>query len=649
MIVEMKKISMVVQTKDKESTLDSLGKLGLVHLEDYQYSSPEVEDALAKRNRVETAYTFLAEFKTKEDIPPPSLSPAEAVEEVLQLRDNLHTVRERIAVLEKRITGLQSWGDFDPADFKFLTAKGYHLKIYTASRDKIERLDDIEGDVVVLREDKEGLAFAHMTKEPVTLEDFDEFIIPPQSLSAFQAEKDELTKKVEEIREEAQKYYGLRPAIKALMDRLESNLQYSIAKANAIDEGSLTAVVGYLPVDKLEPVQSWARENSVAIAITDPDPADPIPTLVRNPRWLEIVKPVFKFMGTVPGYKELDISLFFLFFFTIFFAMIISDAVYGAVFLLGGLGLVFYYSKSKKEKPPMFAWLFSLLGMATLVWGSITGSWFGSPELIEGTFLESLVIRELTEGFRVYTPTGELYKELGSTDVIMLLCFSIGLIHLTIAQVWNFLLALAHRSLQALGQVGWMLINFGLFYLVLDMVSNFNLDEAFSAGGLISSVSINSIFVGLGLVVLFGSQNGSFLKGLLAGLGGVPNTALNSISAFGDIISYVRLFAMGLASAEIAKAFNEMGGGLLSGSTFIFGALILVFGHMFNFVLCSLGVLVHGIRLKMLEFSGRLGIQWSGYEYNPFNVQRDMAYPATMSVETQKASLSGEVVSQNLS
>jgi len=431
------------------------------------------------------------------------------------------------------------------------------------------------------------------------------------------------------------------------MDTLESDLQYWMAEANTMEEENLTAVVGYLPVDGIEAVESWARQNSIAIAITEPDPSDPIPTLVRNPKWLEIVSPVFKFMGTVPGYQELDISLFFLCFFTIFFAMIIGDAAYGSIFFLAGLGLVFY-SKFKGEKPPLAAWLFTFLGMVTVVWGSINGSWFGSPELIEGTFLEKLVVRQLTEGFSAYTPAGDFYKELRGQDVIMLLCFIIALVHLTVAQVWNFLQAVAKRSLQAVGQVGWVFINFGLFYLVLDMVMSFNLDEALGTGGLVGSASSIFIFGGLGLVVLFGSQEGRFFKGILAGLGGVPNTVLGGIGAFGDIISYVRLFAMGLAGAEIARSFNDMASGLLSGKTFIFGVLILLIGHIFNFVLCGLGVLVHGIRLKMLEFSGRLGIQWSGHEYNPFSVRRDTAYSA-VTAETRKVIPAGGHVSENIS
>jgi len=168
------------------------------------------------------------------------------------------------------------------------------------------------------------------------------------------------------------------------------------------------------------------------------------------------------------------------------------------------------------------------------------------------------------------------------------------------------------------------------------MVSNFNLDKAFDAGGLITSVSLNLIFIGFALVVIFGSQETRFFKGLLAGLTGIPSTALDILGAFGDIISYVRLFAVGLAGYEIANAFNNMASGLLSGKTFIFGVLILLVGHTFNFVLCYLGVLVHGIRLKTLEFSGRLGMQWSGHEYSPFNVRRDISYEADMPAAVQK-------------
>jgi V/A-type H+-transporting ATPase subunit I len=644
MIVGMKKISMVVQTKDKTSTLDSLGDLGLVHLQDFHASSPQVESAMAKRNEAGIALAFLADFKGKEEVLPPSLEPPEAVKEILEIREDFLGAKERVANLEKKISELREWGDFDPADFGFLADKGYYLKIYTVTSDKIDKMDGIEGDVVILRKDKKGLVFGHITNEPVLLEDFEEFVIPSQSLSAMKAEKEGLHAKIEEIIAKAEKHYGLRPILQSYLKTLEANIKYWTASANAMDEDNLTAIIGFLPDDGVEALQSWAAQNSVAIAVTDPDPeeTDSIPTLVRNPKWIQIIEPVFQFLGIVPGYKELDISLVFLSFFILFFAMIIGDAAYGIIIFLGGLGLVFF-SRSKKRTPPLAAWTFTILGLATIVWGTINGSWFTSAELIKGTFLERLIIPQLAEGFSIYTPSGELYKQLNSYDVVMLFSFIIGLLHLTIAQVWNFLQALARRSLQAVGEVGWMCINFGLFYLVLDMVINFNLDQVLGAGGRITSISINLIFIGFALVILFGFQGTRFFKGLLAGLAEIPGTALGVLGAFGDIISYVRLFAVGLAGYEIGNAFNGMASGLLSGKTFIFGVLILLVGHAFNFVLCFLGVLVHGIRLKTLEFSGRLGMQWSGHEYSPFNVRSDISYVADMPAETREVGTSGAV------
>ena len=225
-----------------------------------------------------------------------------------------------------------------------------------------------------------------------------------------------------------------------------------------------------------------------------------------------------------------------------------------------------------------------------MVWGALNGSWFGSPELIRGTFLEKLVVKQFTEGIAVYTPAGELYRLLTGQDVLKLFCFVLALVQLTIAQVWNFLRDLSDRSLKAVAQLGWIAVNFGLFYLVLSMVMYFDLDGVFATGGLIGRTSIILTLGGLGLALLFGSQEGNFVKGLLDGLKDFLPTALGTVSAFGDIISYIRLFAVALAGAEIAASFNEMAGGLLEGNSFVLGILVLLLGHSLNFILACLGV-----------------------------------------------------------
>lgn len=629
MIAKIKKALMVMQTKDKLPALDSLGELGLVHLDDFQCSSPEAEAASNELKRAQYAYFILAEFKTKRDAVMPSSDPRELTEIVLGLHDKMDTHKGRLIYIEKKMAELENWGDFDPEDFNFLAQRNWFVKIYTAHGEKLKNIP-IE-DAIVLQRSKNSAVFAHVTRDPDRLEGFEEFIIPEKRFSALIAERNELLAQIDEYKEKLTDCYALRSFLRQYMMEMEKELEYQLARANVLEEGSLTAIVGYIPEDQSERLKDWAGQNSVALAVSDPAADDPVPTLVRNPKWLKVVEPVFDFLNIVPGYNELNVSFFFLLFFIIFFAMIVGDAVYGIIFMLGGLFAILI-SLVKRKKPPLIGYLFVILGLGTVGWGAINGAWFGAPELIEGTLLEKLVIPRITKGINVYNPFGELYQSLSGQDIIMLLCFGIGLVQLTIAQIWNFLRKLTQHSLQALAELGWVCVNFGLFYLVLSMVMYFDLDEVFATHGLLRQTSIVLILGGVATVLLFGFQESNLIKGFFGGLRNLLPTALDAVSAFGDIISYIRLFAVGLAGAEIARSFNVMAGGLLEGHAIIPGILILLLGHTLNFILCCLGVLVHGIRLNVLEFSGRLGLEWSGHSFKPFQKPVGL-YAATQKVK----------------
>jgi V/A-type H+-transporting ATPase subunit I len=135
----------------------------------------------------------------------------------------------------------------------------------------------------------------------------------------------------------------------------------------------------------------------------------------------------------------------------------------------------------------------------------------------------------------------------------------------------------------------------------------------------LNPVGIWLVAAGILLVVIFGEQKGKFIKGLFTGLAKLPLSLLDSISSFSDIISYVRLFAVGLATVAVAANFNsiaaEVGFGIPSG---LISAFILFFGHTLNIIMGAMSVIVHGVRLNMLEFSGQLGMEWSGVPYKPF-------------------------------
>jgi len=187
---------------------------------------------------------------------------------------------------------------------------------------------------------------------------------------------------------------------------------------------------------------------------------------------------------------------------------------------------------------------------------------------------------------------------------MMYLCFLVGAIHLTIAHA--LIAARNVKSPVALSQLGWIGIIWGLFFVAGKLV----LSKPFPDFGLLL------LFAGMALVLLFANFQKNIAKGALVTLGDLP---LSVIGSFSDVVSYLRLFAVGFATFIVASSFNSMaasaGAGLIGG---LIAAIILFLGHGLNIILALMAVVVHGIRLNMLEFSGHLNMQWSGKPYRPF-------------------------------
>ena len=306
-------------------------------------------------------------------------------------------------------------------------------------------------------------------------------------------------------------------------------------------------------------------------------------------------------LGTTPGYNEYDISMWFLLFFALFFAMIIGDAVYGLVFIAVAAAI-----QIKTKKLTNLTMLIYVMGGATLVWGALTGTWLGSEKAMEIPFLRMLVIPNIANYPEYFGVSAD-----DAQNTVMKFSFMIGTIQLSLACLMNFVRNFKQKSLAFVSDLATLATTISLYFLILMLVVG-------------ASVNVGLIFGIIGvsfvLVVLFGSQEAgqSFASGVKAGLGGAFTTFLNTISSFGNVMSYIRLFAVGMASLAIAQSFNGMAGSLLHGFALPAGILILVIGHALNLVMGLLSVVVHGMRLNLLEFSGQLGMEWAGIPYEPF-------------------------------
>jgi V/A-type H+-transporting ATPase subunit I len=363
---------------------------------------------------------------------------------------------------------------------------------------------------------------------------------------------------------------------------------------------ALSFLTGFLPIDQVQPLKEFCRDNSLALLLLDPAADDDVPTIVRNQRWIDFISPVFQLLGTVPGYREFDISLIFLLFFTFFFAAIIGDAGYGLIIFSVSLFFIIR-SRHQHKKTPAALSLLIILSFATIIWGALTGTWFGSGKLAALPCLSWMIIPALSS----FNP--------GSGATFKHIFFIVGTVHISIAHIWGFIRQSKDKPfIRSLAQLGWLSLVLGLYYLVMNMVlSSEKYPMPVHASWLIGC--------GLSFIIVFSRQEGRFFHGIAMGFANLLTTFLSSISAFADIISYIRLFAVGLAGIEISKSFNGIAAGLGTNvGGLIVGGIILLLGHSLNMAMGALSVVVHGVRLNMLEFSGHLGMEWSGKPYKPF-------------------------------
>jgi len=326
-------------------------------------------------------------------------------------------------------------------------------------------------------------------------------------------------------------------------------------------------------------------------------------------------------LGTVPGYFEYDISGWFLGFILIFFGIIFGDGGYGLLICAIALALMGKARMEKKAISPAFL-LAGLFGLSTILWGTLTCTWFGIPAAQLPKWLQSLSIPVISNVYadKIWYPFWTKGAVgLTTAQNLQIFCFTLALVQLGVAHIMGAVRN--RRSVKLLGDVGSLLQLVGIYYLVLSLVVN---AEVFSFGLVIGAVPVGKvaialIAVGFVLSFVFSNYAGSIFKSILASVKNIVSVLLGVVNVFSDIVSYIRLWAVGLAGAAIAATVNELAGPLFGKFLFMILAIVLlVFGHGLNMILNILSVIVHGIRLNTLEFSSHLDMSWSGHKFKPF-------------------------------
>jgi V/A-type H+-transporting ATPase subunit I len=582
---------------------------------------PSVVERVEQRALVDRAINLLESDEKVEDEPgtePLSIEQAlETARSVTSLFEEEQDLQEEASRLARELTALEPWGEFEPVHLSELEEKRVHVRLLQMTGDELRNIPD-DLAVFSLEEGRGQVrgAAVFLGDEAPALPGV-VFQTPERGIAEVRVAMAETRTRIESLRERRSAFGAHLGALRLARAKLDGHVQFEQIRTGMSTEGPLSYLTGYVPADHVEGIERAGSSEGWALLIEEPNEEDPVPTLVRNPAWIRIIKPVFDFLGTVPGYSEYDISFWFLLFFSIFWAMIIGDAGYGLVFL--GL-TIFARAKAPKAPPEPFG-LLAVTSVFTIVWGALSGTWFGSRVLAQWAPFSNITIDAIASFPR------------GGVDVasnIMAICFLIGAVHITIAHLVAFVRKFPRAV--AFSELGWLGVLWGMYFVIQVIVMKKPMDTLVApaiaaltpALAPLGSVTFADaalwlVLAGLGFVVVFAEQGGNFFKGLLLGIANLPLKLLDSISAFSDVVSYVRLFAVGLATVKVAEAFNTMAAGVGFGIPSGLGAaLILFFGHGLNIVMGALSLVVHGVRLNVLEFSGHLNIEWKGVPYRPF-------------------------------
>ena len=602
MVEKMKMVYIVTSASAKDEMLRALRDIGVMHLAEKQSADREVSDRFQALSKTEMALKDYADPKqeqVKEILTDDEFK--NMYDGVLGAIDRRADLGQEINAANTEIDRISAWGEFSPQELKDLKEAGYDFHFYRMGSKEFQALQ-AEEDVRYIRlapVEKQD-AVAVFGTLPASIQ-ASEFVPGESSISELKQKIEDAQKGIadcDDILKAASVYDA---SFKDQLVKVQNEVNYSSASETAQGDDDFVWISGYVPEVELDKVRTMAAEKNCAWAAEDvAEDDDMIPTKLRFNKVSKLIEPVFNILGILPGYREQDVSLWFLLFFTLFFAMIIGDGGYGVLILLGTIAL-----RVKQKEGSTVTFLLFVLSIASIIWGAVTGTWFGMESAMKVPLLRGLVVPSLATYPEYFGLTAN-----ETQNAIMKFSFSIGAVQMVLGSILAIKDKIPKKDLSWVSNAGWAIAVIAMYLLALNLVihEDINLTPVFALIG-----------VAFVLVLLFGgmSPDKTFGQGLKAGLANAFTDFLDTISCFGNVMSYIRLFAVGMAGVAISQSFNGIAAGM-HGPLIILGVVVVLIGHALNIIMCFLSVVVHGVRLNVLEFSGQVGLEWTGLPYEPF-------------------------------
>ena len=631
MIVPMKLVTLLCLERDRTAAVDALAGLELMQL--CKTALPATQDVAAlsaQLNDCERVLGIVRSAPAVKNAPAaPEVSDDELVSYAAGLISGKAADLKEQERLQHDLSLLAPWGEFDRAAIAKLQAKGVYVTLCATPRNLFDqrKKDDAfpaEAALTVIQADKNMVHYALVSETPLDPESgsFDPVVLPEETLSEARQGLADCQARITTGDAAISAAKALLPRLEAKLASIRNTLEFASARDGMEQAGQIAYLQGYVPVTRIEKLKDAAVKNGWALQIDDPAEDDQnVPTYIEKPRFLNVLDPLFDFVGISPGYRESDVYLFFFFFFPVFFGMILGDAGYGALMLVVGAVCLIAFRAKKAARLPLVLLIF--LASFTFVWGWLNGAWFGLPkDVLPGWMRGWSMVTDPAN-----SPAAHKFVNFYGIDVSQMtqdeaarfwggftskltqwFCFLLAMLHLMSAHIVRFFTGI-RKDWRELSNIGWALMIFANFLLAVGLIV---FSGTFPSWGV-------WVYVAGAALILVTIRPAQAL-----------NLPFDMIGSFTDVLSYIRLFAVGLSGMYIAEKFNEMGLMVMHSledkcviAGFVLLILVAVAGHVLNLALGFLGVLVHAVRLNTLEFSNHMGLQWSGFKFKPFSAKQN--------------------------
>ncbi|MFQ3214109.1 MAG: V/A-type H+-transporting ATPase subunit I [Marivirga sp.] len=600
-----RKIEILAHRSDRTLVTTKLQELGVIHLEvDANFSNKEIEVLEHRKSRLIKAIDFMKSFgavQTNIDkaLPFAENSVNEVAEQILELKQQKEVDGQEEETLAKKKKKLKYWGDFDADKISELAQFGLQISFYIAEKKEFKAYDFSNLIHEVINQKSSQIYFVVLSHQVHPSLPFERVQLPQMTKLEIRSRRKKLkTNKVD--RAEAMHTYS--PYLAVFSEELislEDQVKLHLVNGSYSEygEGAILHLKGWFPAKAEAQLVHQLRQEDWSFLISKPTADDRVPVLLRNARYPKLFEPITQIFQ-LPRYHEMDLTPFIAVFYPILFAYCLGDAGYGLILLFAAVTGWFTFLKGSRN----LAALGVILGIFTTLMGVIkSGSVFGMPIVSE---TPNPLFEYLAQYVIIPDERGVVFNAFN-------VALMIGVVQILIGILLSIVKKIRYKGfIASISQIGKFLMVVSLIWLFLADMQEVLALQAFPA------LRRLTLIIGVLLVLFFHDMQSPLLKRTASGL--LPIFFILT-GMLGDILSYVRLFALGVASSVLGLVVNQIGIQIMGDSWWgiVIGVVFLIFGHSLNLALAALGAFVHPLRLTFVEFYNNAQFEGGGVAYKP--------------------------------